>query len=76
MTALEEENARLRAALERIARSHPAFVTRGGGPAPWLIAKAALLNVQVPADIGDRLALAGRIIADWAETEPALRRWR
>jgi len=63
---VSKEARRLRAALEEITRSHPSLVTRSGGPAPWLVAKAALLNMASD-DVH-------AVIAEWAKTEPRVRR--
>jgi len=68
------ESARLRAALEEITRSHPALVTRGGGPSSWLIAKAALLGILVKAGYEGQRQTMDEVIAEWAKTEPAVRR--
>ena len=59
-----EEAVRFRLALERITESHPSLVTRSGGPAPWLIAKAALLGITPD---------AVTVLAEWSKTEPRLR---
>lgn len=68
---LTQEVARLREALETITHSHPSLVTRGGGPAPWLIAKAALLNM--PLRYGyDYECDMDVVVAEWAKTEPAV----
>jgi len=66
---------RLRAALETITRSHPSLVMRGGGPAAWLVAKAALLHM--PLRTGGSIeqdADTAAVVAEWAKTEPAVRR--
>jgi len=70
---LREELARLQAALETVTRSHPNLVTRGGGPAPWLVAKAALLNM--PLRYGDDFQRdRDAVVAEWAKSEPSVRR--
>jgi hypothetical protein len=63
----EDMNAaeRYRVALEEITHSHPALVTRGGGPAPWLVAKAALLNIAIDVE---------EVIHQWRKTEPRVGR--
>jgi hypothetical protein len=65
ISKLERDNARLRVALEEITTSHPKLVTRGGGPAPWLVAKAALLNIPIDAE---------EVIHQWRKTEPRVAR--
>ena len=70
-----QEAARIREALETITRSHPSLVIRDGSPAPWLVAKAAILNM--PLRTGGYLeqdADVAAIIAEWEKTEPAIRR--
>jgi hypothetical protein len=62
---VKAENVRFRAALEDITTSHPNLVTRGGGPAPWLVAKAALLNIRPEAE---------EVIHQWRKTEPRVAR--
>lgn len=72
-----EELSRFRAALETITRSHPNLVTRGAGPAPWLVAKAALLGIPLlsaNAPLESTHALHDEVIAEWSKTEPAVRR--
>ena len=61
---LELEIVRYRLALERIADSHPSIVMRNGGPATWVIAKAALLDIAPD---------AATVLAEWSKTEPRLR---
>jgi hypothetical protein len=64
-TLLVKRVVQFREALERIAQTHPSLVKRGGGPAPWLIAKAALLNLPLDASV---------VCGEWGKTEPAVRR--
>ena len=71
---VSQEASRLREALERITRSHPNLVTRGGGPAPWLVAKAALLNLPLRYGYEQQGADADAVVAEWAKTESAVRR--
>ena len=68
------EEARLRAALERITQSHPSLVLRNGGPAPWLVAKAALLNIPLGDGYEELEQTHDAVVAEWAKTEPRVRR--
>jgi hypothetical protein len=70
MTELADEVRRLREALETITRSHPNLVTRGGQPAPWLVAKATLLDIPLSMSTD---ALYDAVIAEWSKTEPKVK---